>query len=106
MHNTQKRLTYRGREVDGLLGVSRSARYTWQDPNSPQFDPTWPLPIRLSARSVGYPVAEVEAWLAARPRTRHTEQQEDKSARVELAAICGQSFKDTALKSNKKTRQK
>lgn len=68
--NTKNRLTYRGREVDEKLGTSRSARYSWQDPESPQYDPTWPLPIKLSARSVGYLANEIDAWLASRPRTR------------------------------------
>ncbi len=66
--NPTKPLTYRGREVDALLGISKSSRYNWQDPKSPQYDPTWPLPIKLSARSTGYRVTEIEAWLAARPR--------------------------------------
>jgi len=74
---TSKPLTYRGREVDSLLGISKSTRYARQDPNSPQFDPTWPLPIRLSARSTGYLVIEIEAWLASRPRTRVIEQTEE-----------------------------
>lgn len=65
---TNKPLTYRGREVDSLLGTSRSARYSWQDPKSPQYDSTWPLPIRLSTRTTGYLVTEIEAWIASRPR--------------------------------------
>ncbi len=68
--NTFKPLTYRGSEVDSLLGISKSTRYTWQDPKSPQYDPTWPVPIKLSARSTGYLVSEIEAWLASRPRAR------------------------------------
>lgn len=68
--NSPKPLTYRGREVDSLLSISKSTRYAWQDPKSPQYDPSWPLPIKLSARSAGYLVSEIEAWLASRPRTR------------------------------------
>ena len=66
----RKPLAYRGRQVDMLLGISKSSRYSWQDQKSPQYDPTWPLPVRLSARSTGYLVSEIEAWLASRPRTR------------------------------------
>lgn len=67
---TTKPLTYRGSEVDALLGISKSTRYARQDPKSPQYDATWPLPIKLSARSTGYLVSEIEEWLASRPRTR------------------------------------
>ena len=75
--NSPKPLTYRGREVDSLLGISRSTRYAWQDPKSPQHDSSWPLPIKLSARSTGYLVNEVEAWLASRPRTRVIQRAEE-----------------------------
>lgn len=74
--NTTKPLTYRGREVDSLLGSSRSTRYARQDPKSPQYDSTWPLPIKLSARSTGYLVNEIEVWLASRPRARLIKQAE------------------------------
>lgn len=65
-----KPLTYRGPEIDRLLGISKSSRYAWQDPKSQQYDPSWPLPIKLASRSTGYLVSEVEAWLASRPRSR------------------------------------
>ena len=68
--DSTKPLTYRGREVDEKFGFSKSTRYSMQDPKSPQYDPTWPLPVKLSARSTGYLVNEIEAWLASRPRTR------------------------------------
>lgn len=65
-----KILAYRGQEVDSLLRISKSARHSWQDPNSPQYDPTWPLPVKLSARTTVYLADEIEAWLASRPRGR------------------------------------
>jgi len=65
-----KPLMYRGGVVDTLLGTSKSSRHAWQDPKSPQYDASWPLPIKLSARSVGYLVNEIEAWVASRPRAR------------------------------------
>ena len=73
---TKKPLAYRGRDVDALLGISKSTRYARQDPKSVQYDPTWPLPIKLSARSTGYLVIEIEAWLASRPRVRVVPQME------------------------------
>lgn len=63
-------LAYRGKEVDALLGIGKSTRYSWQDPMSPQFDPTWPVPKKISARSIVYIASEVAAWLESRPRTR------------------------------------
>ncbi len=74
--NSIKPLTYRGVELDKLLGISKSTRHAWQDPKSPHYDSSWPVPIKLSSRSVGYLVTEVEAWLASRPRVRQLAQKE------------------------------
>jgi predicted DNA-binding transcriptional regulator AlpA len=46
-----------------LLGIGKS---TIRDLR--REDPTFPVPIELSARRIGWLRAEVEAWLAARPR--------------------------------------
>ncbi len=59
-----------GAEVDAWLGIGKTTRHSWQNPGSPYYDPTWPLPIRLGARKIVYVTDEVEAWLKARPRTR------------------------------------
>ncbi len=67
---TASPLGYRGKEVDALLRIGKSTRYSWQDPKSPQFDPTWPVPKRISARSIIYLANEINAWLESRPRTR------------------------------------
>jgi prophage regulatory protein len=71
-----KPLTYPGRVVDALLGSSKSSRYARQDPKSPQYDPTWPLPIKISTRCVAYRANEIEAWVASRPRTRVIKQED------------------------------
>jgi len=68
--NVNKPLIYRGAQVDALLGISKSTRYARQNPNSKQYDPSWPLPVKLSERSTGYLVSEIETWLAARPCSR------------------------------------
>ncbi len=62
-----------GAEVDVWLGIGKSTRHSWQDPKSPYFDSTWPLPIKLGARKTVYITNEVEAWLALRPRSRDAE---------------------------------
>lgn len=69
---TAKPLTYPGRVVDQIIGGSKSARYARQDPKSPQYDPTWPLPIKLSVRTTVYFAHEIQQWLESRPRTRTT----------------------------------
>lgn len=66
----------RGAALDAQLGISRSTRHAKQDPKSPQYDPDFPVPIKLSARSTGYLVSEVEAWLVSRPRVREIEVEE------------------------------
>lgn len=59
-----------GAEVDAWLGIGKTTRHSWQNRESPYYDPTWPLPIKLSARKIVYITDEIEAWLKARPRTR------------------------------------
>lgn len=71
--NIIKPLHLRGAEVDTLIGIGKTTRFSWQDPKSPYYDPTWPLPIRLGTRKTVYIADEVEAWLKARPRTRDIE---------------------------------
>jgi len=94
--NSTKPLTYRGREVDSLLGISKSTRYSWQNVNSPQYDPGWPVPIKLSARSTAYLVSEIETWLASRPRVRDINQhQAPETQKQQIATRCG---RETAQK--------
>lgn len=89
--DTSKKLIFRGSEVDALLGGCKSGRYARQDPtNLAQYDPTWPLPIKLSARSVGYLASEIEAWLASRPRVRDINQHETpETEERQIAMRCG-----------------
>lgn len=48
------------------VGKSRSTIYEALDPRSPRYDPTFPKPLYLSARSVGWVESEVDNWLRAR----------------------------------------
>ncbi|MDD2882842.1 MAG: AlpA family phage regulatory protein [Rhodoferax sp.] len=48
------------------IGLSRSFIYSMLDPESPSHDPTFPKPIRLSARAVGWVESEISAWLTSR----------------------------------------
>lgn len=54
--------------LSGLLGRSRSAIYAMLDPSSPSYDPTFPRPIRLSPRTIGWRQAEILEWIESRPR--------------------------------------
>lgn len=49
------------------LGMARATIYDWMNPDSPRYDPTFPLPIKLSAGgSVGWIEEEVDEWLASK----------------------------------------
>lgn len=49
-----------------VTGLSRSTVYAKNNPNSCQFDPTFPKSIPLGARSVAWPSDQVEAWINSR----------------------------------------
>ncbi|EMD9442900.1 helix-turn-helix transcriptional regulator [Burkholderia stagnalis] len=51
-------------------GFSRSSTYNKTNPASKYFDPSFPKPIRLGARSVGWLESEVDAWIASRAESR------------------------------------
>lgn len=58
----------RRRQVEARTGLSRSTIYAKlrQNPKRPgDFDPTFPQPIAVGARAVGWIEAEIDAWLAA-----------------------------------------
>lgn len=52
------------------LNASRSAIYDWLNPKSPRHDPTFPRPVRIGARAVGFLEHELDAWLADRASQR------------------------------------
>lgn len=47
------------------IGLGRSAIYDRLDPASPRHDPSFPKPVNLGSRAVGFIESEVDAWLAA-----------------------------------------
>jgi prophage regulatory protein len=63
----------RGKDVDSLLGISRSARYDKLNPRSPRFDPTFPKPIKLGLASIGFVQSEIDGWVESRIRTSRDE---------------------------------
>lgn len=64
-------------QVEARTGLSRSTIYSRLKPNPKRpgdFDPTFPKPVQLGAKSVGWVESEVEAWLSAqveRSRDKH-----------------------------------
>ncbi len=56
----------RRRQVEALSGLSRSAIYGKTNPNDRNYDPTFPKPIKLGARSVGWVKSEVLGWIQSR----------------------------------------
>lgn len=58
----------RRKQVEARTGLSRSSIYARlrQNPKRPgDYDPTFPKPIAVGAKAVGWIEAEVDAWLTA-----------------------------------------
>ena len=57
----------RRKQVEARTGLSRSSIYAKmrQNPKRPgDYDPTFPTPISVGAKAVGWIEAEIDAWLA------------------------------------------
>ena len=46
-----------------LLGLSRSTIYNKINPRSRWYDKRFPMPLRLGGASIGWLLADIEAWL-------------------------------------------
>jgi prophage regulatory protein len=58
----------RRKQVEARTGLSRSSIYARlrHNPKRPgDYDPTFPKPISVGAKAVGWIEAEIDAWLAA-----------------------------------------
>lgn len=58
----------RRKQVEARTGLSRSVIYARMRPNPKRphdYDPTFPQPIALGPKAVGWVESEVEAWLEA-----------------------------------------
>lgn len=72
--NVEPKLTLlRGKQVDRKMGTCRSSRYAKQDPKNAAYDPGFPVPVRIGPNSVRYIESEIDAYIAALPRTRNRE---------------------------------
>lgn len=57
-------------ELAEKIGLRRSSVYNKLNPRHSGFDASFPSPVRLGARSVGWLDEEVEAWVASRAQER------------------------------------
>lgn len=55
-------------QVQTKTGLSKSTIYAKLDPESRQYDPSFPRPISLGARAVGWLSHEIDEWIASRQR--------------------------------------
>lgn len=53
-------------EVEARTGLSRSTLYAKMNPNSAYYDASFPQPVRLGKRAVGWREADIAAWLESR----------------------------------------
>ena len=58
----------RMKQLQARIGIRRSAVYYKLDKNSPHHDPTFPSPVKISTRCVGWIENEVNEYLESRIR--------------------------------------
>lgn len=61
----------RRKEVESLLGLSRSTIYDKMNPKSSRYDKEFPRPIKLSLNAVGWFEQDVYNWLKTRNLARY-----------------------------------
>lgn len=63
----QCRTIIKRKQVETAAALSRSTIYAKLDPNSKQYDPDFPKPVQLGAKSVGWYSDEIQNWIDTRP---------------------------------------
>ncbi len=53
-------------ETSNRTGKKRSTIYDALNEKSPRYDPTFPRPLKLGARAIGFYESEVQAWIESR----------------------------------------
>ncbi len=67
------------KQLTRLIGISKSGIYNKMriNPKRPQdYDPSFPQPIPLGGRAVGWVDSEVNAWIAGQKKKRSSEKAE------------------------------
>lgn len=90
---TQPIKIIKGTEVSRRFCIGRTALYEKCKPGSPYYDPSFPLPVALGNRAVGWYEHELEQWARNRPRVS-PEDREKKSA----SGVAGMKAKRAAKK--------
>ena len=73
MSNHTPKTLLRRTEVEAQTKLSRASLYAKLSPNDASFDPSFPVPIRISASSVRWIEDEIDTWIVSRPRARQHE---------------------------------
>lgn len=55
-------------EVQERVGLARSTIYDRLDPSSPRYDRTFPKPIKLGQKAVGWHETQIQRWIKSRPQ--------------------------------------
>ena len=53
-------------ETQTKTGIKRSTIYDKLNPKSPRYDASFPKPVKLGARSIGFYESEVQLWIESR----------------------------------------
>lgn len=54
------------KKLQEITGLGRTSIYNYSKRDSPYFDPTFPKPVKLGSRAVGWLASEVFLWVASR----------------------------------------
>jgi prophage regulatory protein len=54
--------------IKQAIGIGKTLAYAKIQPGNKAYDPTFPLPVRLSSRAVGWRTDELQTWLDSRQR--------------------------------------
>jgi prophage regulatory protein len=72
MANQLQDALLRRKEVEAHTKLGRSTLYSKLNPKDRGYDPSFPIPVRISTGGgIRWLQSEIEAWIASRPRTRH-----------------------------------
>ena len=63
-------LIVRPSDLRAVVGIDRTAAYRKINPNSKFYDPSFPLPVKLGPRAVGWKLSDLLAWVEAREPAR------------------------------------
>lgn len=70
LQNPAPHCLLRCKQLQQESGLSRSTIYAKLDSKSSHYDPTFPKPIKLGARSIAFIQSEVQEWIEKRIASR------------------------------------